>query len=259
MSRLFHAQTRRRALMVAGAIAAQVTAAVAQDGGRRGNNGDDCRNPQPNPPPDFFCAPCFLAGTAILTPQGERPVEAIRVGDRVQSSAGPSVVSFFGHFQRRATLTWRPVRIAAGAIAEGVPCRDLVVTPDHALFIDGMLVPAGDLVNGVTVTELPLSSILHTFFHVELERHDVILAEGAWAESLRPVHGHAVFDNDDGERDPDPERLRPFAPIVGVKGGREAVQAIWLGLRGRAFDPRLAAIQERLWRRAQALAPASAA
>jgi hypothetical protein len=124
---------------------------------------------------------------------GERPVEELAVGDYL-----PTV---FGGGRRIQWITrsrlerdetgkpWkkhaRPIRIAASALAHNVPYIDLYVTSGHALLIDGLLIPAGSLVNGRTV-ELYAAEEYDTleFFQIKLESHDVIYAAGAMCESL---------------------------------------------------------------------------
>ncbi|UNC14997.1 Hint domain-containing protein [Acidiphilium multivorum] len=144
--------------------------------------------------------PCFAAGTQIRTPAGETPVESLRAGDTVLTAAGAERrVVWIG----RRTLDLsrhprpelvRPVRIAAGALADGVPARDLVVSPDHALFLDGVLVQAKDLVDGTMIApDRRISRV--TYFHVELDRHDVLLAEGAPAESFLDTGHRGLFEN----------------------------------------------------------------
>jgi len=90
-----------------------------------------------------------------------------------------------------------PVQIKAGALGGGLPRRDLRLTADHALLIDGVLVNAGALVNGVTVTWLQPQSLgaTYTVYHVETENHDVILAEGTPAETYIDHVGRQAFDN----------------------------------------------------------------
>ena len=145
---------------------------------------------------------CFLPGTAIATPTGETPVEALQIGDAILTADGrvvpvrwigrQTVMTSFGPADRLM-----PVRVAAGALGAGLPRRDLMLTADHALMIDGMLVNAGVLVNGTTVTRVPLSGFngRYTVYHVETEAHDLIVAEGAVAETYVDYVARRAFDN----------------------------------------------------------------
>jgi len=146
---------------------------------------------------------CFAEGTRILTPSGEVAVERLRAGDLVlaiESGAKvPRPVRWIG--RRRIDVRAHPqpdmvapIRIARGACAENVPHRDLLVSPDHALLLDGVLVPARLLVNGATaVQDHSVSSI--RYFHVELDRHSILLAEGVAAESYLDTGNRALFEN----------------------------------------------------------------
>jgi hypothetical protein len=146
---------------------------------------------------------CFAEGTEILTARGEVRVETLRAGDLVATVSGQGApmkpVLWVG--RRKVVLAGnpaadalRPVRIAAGALGEATPHRDLLVSPDHCLYLDGALVPARLLVNGLTVTiERGLGEV--AYFHVELEDHDVLLANGAAAESWLDAGNRAWFEN----------------------------------------------------------------
>ncbi len=142
---------------------------------------------------------CFAAGTNIATPHGDTPVEHLRPGDRVRSAFGGDVpVQWIGHRTLSAAglrnpSAIYPIRIAASAITPGVPARDLFVSPDHALYLDGVLVPAALLVNGSTIDRVPVADI--TYFHLELPQHDVVLAEGALCESYLDTGNRGDFDN----------------------------------------------------------------
>ncbi len=81
-------------------------------------------------------------------------------------------------------------------MADGVPARDLWVSPEHALYIDGKLVPAGLLANGATIRQVESVNRLE-YFHIELEMHDVILAEGAPAETFVDCDNRFMFHNGD--------------------------------------------------------------
>jgi autotransporter passenger strand-loop-strand repeat protein len=142
---------------------------------------------------------CYAEGTRIATPRGDAPIEELRAGDLVCTFAGPPrPVRWVGRRRvdcqrhpRRAEV--QPVRIAASAFAPGRPRRDLVLSPDHAVFVDGVLIPVRYLVNGRTVA--PLATATVTYLHVELDRHDVILAEGLPAESFLDTGNREAFAN----------------------------------------------------------------
>jgi uncharacterized cupin superfamily protein len=143
--------------------------------------------------------PCYAEGSLILTPDGERPVETLAAGDRLVTRAGRHArVAWVGHRRvRRAS----PVRIAANAFGPGQPLRDLILSPDHAVFVDGdgedaapgVLIPIRHLVNGTTIQPEKTEEI--TYWHVELERHDILLAEGLPCESYLDTGNRAAFAN----------------------------------------------------------------
>ncbi|MCV6586580.1 MAG: Hint domain-containing protein [Marinibacterium sp.] len=145
---------------------------------------------------------CFLPGTRIATPQGGRAVETLAPGDQILTADGRTVaICFVG---RQTVLTafapperLMPVRLAAGCLGEGMPVRDLTLTSDHALLIDGVLAQAGALVNGTTITRVPLAEFdgQYTVYHIETDAHEVILAEGAPAETFIDNVSRRVFDN----------------------------------------------------------------
>ena len=140
---------------------------------------------------------CFAPGTAIATPEGTVAVEALSIGDPVLTADGRTVsVKWVGR-QTRAPLFQRirMIRVAAGVLGDGLPLRDLVLTADHALLIDGLLINAGALVNGTTITELRDLPERVTVYNVETEAHDVILAEGTPAETFIDYAGRQAFDN----------------------------------------------------------------
>jgi uncharacterized protein len=145
-------------------------------------------------------AACFRAGTLILTPNGDVPIEALAIGEAVlthDDTAKPikwiGRRSYNGRFiaGNRNAL---PIRIATNAIADGVPHHDLDVSPKHAMLIDGMLVPAELLVNGVSIWQLDQVDELE-YFHIELEAHDAILAEGAPSETFVDCDNRGMFQN----------------------------------------------------------------
>src|SRR6185503_3944905 len=102
---------------------------------------------------------CFLRGTRILTADGYRPVESLAVGDRVTARfAGMGPIRFIESFTLERSgpgREWRghcrPVTVRRGALGEGSPHRDLCLTAAHAVFVDGFLMPIGQLVNGTSI------------------------------------------------------------------------------------------------------------
>ena len=140
--------------------------------------------------------PCFLRGTRICTVSGYRNVEDLRAGDRLPTTFGrtSSIRGMTSHVHTRpsADVPWpnaaKPIRIARSALADNSPAADLYLTAPHALLLDGMLVPAGDLLNGTTIVRDEAAEFERLeYFHIELEGHDVVDAEGAPCESLLAV------------------------------------------------------------------------
>jgi len=131
---------------------------------------------------------CFAAGTRIAVEHGEVAIEALRVGDRVRTVVGrrPAPIVWIGHRSidcsrhPRPRLVW-PVRIAAGAFGRGRPSRDLFLSPEHAIYLDGVLIPVKHLIDGGRIAQAPRAMV--TYYHIELPRHDVVLADGMTAES----------------------------------------------------------------------------
>lgn len=146
---------------------------------------------------------CFVAGTRIATDRGEVAVEDLEVGDRVRTVLGGKAepIIWIGHrtidCMRHpvAKQVW-PVRIAAGAFGRGKPSRDLFLSPDHAVYVEGVLVPVKYLINGSSVVQVPQASV--TYYHVEVARHDVLLADGLPAESYLAGADRSIFANNDG-------------------------------------------------------------
>lgn len=150
---------------------------------------------------DFTFSPaCYCLGTRILTERGEVAVEDLSIGDRLMTPSGAiRPIKWIGC---RSYAGWLaagnpkvlPVTFRPGALADKVPLHALSVSPEHAMLIDGNLVPAGLLVNGRSITKAQSMDVVQ-YFHIELESHDVILAEGAWSETFFDDGGRGVFQN----------------------------------------------------------------
>jgi collagen type I/II/III/V/XI/XXIV/XXVII alpha len=160
---------------------------------------------------------CFLAGTHVMTEAGETRVEDIVAGDCVITDVdgvrGVAPVLWVG---RRALEPARhpqpeqvqPVRISRDAFGPSRPHRDLFLSPDHAIYAEGVLIPVKHLINGTTIAQVPRRMV--TYLHLELAEHAAILAEGLPCESYL----------DTGDRD-------------GFAGGRmTALHPVW-GSEGR--------------------------
>jgi hypothetical protein len=192
---------------------------------------------------------CFLEGTHIATPTGERPVESLAIGDRVLTARGDVAPIKWMGWQTVCTafadkLRTMPIRIRAGALGEGLPARDLLVSPQHAMFLDGVLVQAAALVNGTSVVrETQMPRIFH-YYHVELADHALILAEGAATETFVDNVDRMAFDNWD-------EHQRLF-------GGEAEVAELDLP-RAKSARQIPAALRARLDARAAALFPVALA
>ena len=155
---------------------------------------------------------CFLRGTRIDTPRGPVAVEDLAIGDTVMTTErGVATIRWIGRQRRDSRLCADdlPIRIAAGALGDGLPLRDLYLSPTHALGVEGCLVHAAALVNGRTIHQVSEWVGDIDYFHIETERHALILAEGAPAETLFDNGFRDHFDNhaDYAERYPNPEPM----------------------------------------------------
>jgi hypothetical protein len=144
-------------------------------------------------------ASCFAHGTRISTERGEIAVEHLRIGDLVPTQfAGTAPIKWIGHRHvdcrrhPKPQKVW-PVRVRAGAFGHDMPRRDVLLSPDHAAFINDVLIPIRHLVNGATIRQEQVDEIV--YWHVELEQHDVILAEGLPCESFLDIGNRGTFIN----------------------------------------------------------------
>ncbi|WP_341366898.1 Hint domain-containing protein [Yoonia sp. BS5-3] len=143
---------------------------------------------------------CFAGGTLILTPSGPQPVEALREGDLICTRDGTDKpIRWLGSRRFSAgTLGCQPhlypVRITAGALGHGLPERDLLVSRQHRVLVSSkvaarMFGETDVLIAAIKLTALPgiyideeVDSI--TYFHILLDDHEVLFAEGTPTESL---------------------------------------------------------------------------
>jgi hypothetical protein len=191
---------------------------------------------------------CFLPGTRIKTPEGETNIEELRIGDKVLTASGEAKpIKFIGRRKLSCERTgpWKngegPVKISRFAIDGKAPHSDLYISPEHAIYIDGILIPASNLVNGVTIVADAKPEVLsRTLFHIELDTHEAILAEGLAVESFRHDNPHAhAFDNADeyvrlyGSPGEPPT---PFAPILRYRSSRQELASHMRSVLAPVYD-----------------------
>lgn len=145
----------------------------------------------------FSSIACFAAGTRIATASGYRRVESLAAGEMIRTPAGEHLpIVWVGQrlvdCQRHPDpASVQPVRIAAHAFGPGEPARDLILSPDHALYRSGVLIPVKHLINGISIRQESWPRV--TYYHVELPHHDILLAEGLAAESYLDTGQRAAF------------------------------------------------------------------
>jgi Hint domain len=192
---------------------------------------------------------CFLKGTTIRTVIGDRKIEDLAVGDLLPTMfGGLRTVQWIGRYPYKKSdpsKPWAesvlPVRIARSALGPNVPSADLYVTTLHSLLIDGVLVPAEKLINGTTITRFEPEGDEMEFFHIKLESHDVIYADGTPAETLLNVEESAVNFAEYLRQYGAPTDEVRCAPHVHIQGGRAELKSRlrsalspWIDLRNRA-------------------------
>ncbi|MGO9358042.1 MAG: Hint domain-containing protein, partial [Xanthobacteraceae bacterium] len=195
--------------------------------------------------------PCYCRGTLIRTNRGQTTVERLKIGDKIMTMSGAARAikwigrrSYGGRFVmgRKDVL---PVCIRAGALADNLPRRDLWISPHHAMYLEGVLIEAKDLVNGVSIVQAEHVEKVE-YFHIELDTHDVLIAEGALSESFIDDDSRGMFHNAHEYRALYPDELAPpaqyFAPRhedgYEVEAARRRI-ALRAGLLRAADAPRI--------------------
>ncbi|MFO1102742.1 MAG: Hint domain-containing protein [Methylocystis sp.] len=249
-----------RNILAAGAIIANAActhddgSTCTHDDGSNGSNGDYGHNGK-----------CFLKGAKIRTADGDRKVEELAAGDMLPTLfGGVRPIRWVGRYsygKSDPSKPWandaRPVRIARSALAPNVPSADLFVSSGHALFVDDVLVPARDLINGITITRYAAEEFDKLeYYHIKLDGHDVIYAEGAACETLLAVREHASNFAEYAFAYSESETLdSPCAPLVSYHGRRGRLRSRFRSAIAPWYDRRemLDIIRDRLEERAFAL------
>ncbi|MDR6183781.1 Hint domain-containing protein [Asaia bogorensis] len=184
---------------------------------------------------------CFLAGTMIRTPEGERAVETLRVGDlvSVNGAGGSNIrrIEWVGSAEivvdpaRSDDVAGYPVRFRAGALGGGVPDRDLFITPEHCVYIEGALVPARMLVNGHSIA-YDRTRTRFKIYHFRTETHAIVWSNNMPTETLLD-HGEIM-----GLK---PHEAPIFAISAGIPVARADVTGSPLSLLPATAEPERAA------------------
>jgi len=141
--------------------------------------------------------PCYTKGTLIATNQGERLIEDLVPGDMLLTVSGEyAPLKWVGHRKVNCTAlteptnAW-PILMKQGSFGNGLPQRDLYLSPLHSVYVDNIFVPAVDLINELSITQEQVTEV--TYYHLELPVHNVIFAEGLAAESYLADHNRSFF------------------------------------------------------------------
>jgi Hint domain len=216
-------RARRNALKAASLVGAFLAtaalhkqASARQGGNNQGQNGN-------NQGQNGQGGRCFARGTQILTRQGYRPIETLVVGDEVAVRFGgfAPIKAMVSHTLNRVSGKWNgdpnnlPVLIRRGALGENSPAADLCVTAWHAVYLDGFLMQAGDLVNGTSIIFAAVDGQdTLDFFNIELDRHDILDVQGALCESLQRAGTERCAPGFTGGRSKLWSHLRSVASLV---------------------------------------------
>jgi hypothetical protein len=271
VKKLQHVRTRRQLLRVTAVGAFRVTAVAAasipflalarksasaqnQGGNNQGGNNQGGNNHS-----------CFLKGTKISTPSGDRLVQELQIGDEVQTLAGRKTIKWIGYnkFTKKEGRTWQdsvmPIRVARFAIDDHTPHRDLYLSPLHCIFFNEALIPVMYLINETSIaqgTPSDMSAIEH--YHIDLDTHEVIYAEGALVETFDGSNRDNFSNFIQYERLYGAERqskMTPFAPILRYRGRREELKGLVKSLISNVVDVRdpIQIAYDQLAKRAEAM------
>lgn len=190
---------------------------------------------------------CYCADTLILTDKGERPVQDLQPGDHV--------IAFTDHGEEPREIVWvgqqqakvrphlplseagYPVRVLKNALQDGVPHKDMLITPEHCLFIDGAFTPVRMLVNGRSIF-FDTSVTDYTYYHIETGQHSVIQADGALSESFLNTGNKTQFAGLTGGVRVLHETARSWTndAAAALETDRDVVEPIYQALAARAAE-----------------------
>jgi hypothetical protein len=246
-----HVRTRRRLLRVATVSAASIPfLALAIKSSSAQNQNQNQNNNHPRS--------CFLKGTKISTPSGDRLVQDLKIGDEVQTPAGRKTIKWIGYnkFTKGKGRAWHdnvmPIRVARFAIDDRTPDRDLYLSPLHCIFFNEalipvmylILIPVMYLINEASIAQgTPSDMSAIEYYHIDLDTHEVIYAEGALVESFFDDGSNREdFSNFvqyerlyGGERQ---SKMTPFTPILRYCGRRQELKGLVRSFISNVVDVR---------------------
>src|SRR6516225_7603126 len=252
MRRLQHVRTRRQLFRITAVSAASIpflalarkSASAGQGGSGQGGNGQGGNGQGGN----GQGLRCFLKGTKISTPSGDRLVQDLRIGDEVQTLAGRKTIKWIGYnkFTKEEGRAWHdsvmPIRVARFAIDDHTPHCDLYLSPWHPIFLNQALIPVMFLINEATIAQgTPSELSALEYYHVELDTHEVIYAEGALTESYGGTNRDNFSNFIQYERlyGAEPQsKMTPFAPVFGYHGRRQELNGFLRSLISNVVDVR---------------------
>ena len=222
-------------------------------------------SPAPTPAPRPTPSSCFLKGTKISTPSGDRLVQELQIGDEVQTLAGRKTIKWIGYnkFTKEEGRAWQdsvmPIRVERFAIDDHTPQRDLYLSPYHCIFFNEALIPVMYLINEATIVQgAPSDMSAIEYYHIELDTHEVIYAEGALVESFDGSSRENFSNFVQYERLYGVERqseMTPPAPILRYRGRRQELKGLVRSLISNVVDVRdpIQIAYDKLAKRAEAM------
>ena len=129
---------------------------------------------------------------------------------------------------QRWSADFAPIKVVRSALADGVPHRDLYLSPWHAIYVDGLLVTVASLVNGFNIVRCDTSDLQTLdYFHIELAQYDMVFAEGAPSETLSSISDYKLFDNwsERATLEIDASPVSERLPVTDITGGRRQLRS----------------------------------
>src|SRR5215467_10489153 len=250
VKKLQRVRTRRQLLRATAVSAASIPFLALTIKSASAANPNPNQGPGQNPNQGPGQNSCFLKGTKISTPSGDRLVQDLRIGDEVQTLAGRKTIKWIAYnkFTKEEGRAWHdnvmPIRVARFAIDDRTPHRDLYLSPLHCIFFGEALIPVMYLINEASIAQgTPSDMSAIEYYHIELDTHEVIYAEGALVESfLDDGLNRESFSNFiQYERLYGAERqskMTPVAPVLRYRGRRQELKGLVRSLISNVVDVR---------------------